>query len=132
MAVDPNSPVIPNAADGPRQSRSEVHGGPVPGNGLQQASSAPSAGPAESSTAPVWMQRLNSLSFVLLCGTLGVLLIVVPWWPQWTDNYLLFRFPQLRGLVSSGFFRGVCSGFGVLDVWIGFWHAITYREDTPS
>lgn len=127
MAVDPNSPVIPNPADGPQKLHEAA-----PGGNLKQASPPASPDSAKTSSVEIWMHRLNALSFVFLCGTLGVLLIIVPWWPQWTDNYLLFRFPQLRELISSGFVRGVCSGFGILDVWIGFWHAITYREDTPS
>jgi hypothetical protein len=32
-------------------------------------------------------------------------------------------------MLGQGFVRGVCSGLGVLDVWIGFWEAIHYQED---
>jgi len=30
--------------------------------------------------------------------------------------------------VASGFARGVSTGLGALNVWIGFWEAIQYRE----
>jgi len=28
-------------------------------------------------------------------------------------------------LISTGFFRGLCSGLGLLDIWIGFWKPST-------
>ena len=37
--------------------------------------------------------------------------------------------PDLRTFVSSGFFRGLCSGLGLLDIWIGFWEALHYHEN---
>ena len=37
-------------------------------------------------------------------------------------------FPALRAVVTNGFFRGLCSGLGLLDIWIGFWEAIHYHE----
>jgi hypothetical protein len=72
------------------------------------------------------------LLFVFLCAGVGVLLVILPWTDQWTDNYLLLQHPQLRSLVSSGFARGICSGLGLLDIWIGFWEAIHYHEEKPA
>jgi len=37
-------------------------------------------------------------------------------------------FPWMRDFVASGFFRGFCSGLGLLDIWIGFWEALHYHE----
>ena len=73
--------------------------------------------------------RLRSLLFVTLCATLGVLLIILPWTPRWTDNPLLLTWPGLRDFVSSGFVRGLASGLGILDLWLGFWEAIHYHEN---
>jgi hypothetical protein len=81
------------------------------------------------STAHLWLRRLGVLLFVFLCATLGVMLMIVPWRPEWSDNSLLFPYPAIRELVSSGFVRGVVTGLGLLNVWIGFWEAIQYRED---
>jgi len=33
--------------------------------------------------------------------------------------------PGLRAFVSNGFVRGLCSGLGLLDIWIGFWKQFT-------
>lgn len=72
------------------------------------------------------------LMFVFVCASMGVLLIILPWRPEWTDNHFLTSYPALRGLVSSGFIRGLCSGLGLLDIWVGFWEAIHYHEEKGS
>lgn len=87
--------------------------------------SAPNPGP---SGLQVWMHRISVFLFVLVSAVAGVLLIILPWTPEWTDNYLLLSFPALRSVVSNGFFRGLCSGLGLLDIWIGFWEALHYHE----
>jgi hypothetical protein len=76
----------------------------------------------------LWLHRISVFLFVLISAVAGVLLIILPWTPEWTDNYLLLTFPSLRPVVSSGFFRGICSGLGLLDIWIGFWEALHYHE----
>ena len=76
----------------------------------------------------VWLHRISVFLFVLISAVAGVLLIILPWTPEWTDNYLLMSFPALRTVVSNGFFRGLCSGLGLLDIWIGFWEALHYHE----
>ena len=81
------------------------------------------------SRAKIWTHRLLVLVFVFVCAAAGVLLVIMPWTPPWTDNFLLLRYPALRTLVTNGFFRGLCSGLGLLDIWIGFSEAIHYHED---
>lgn len=80
------------------------------------------------SRAQLWMHRISVFLFVLISAVAGVLLIILPWTPEWTDNYLLLSFPALRTIVDNGFFRGICSGLGLLDIWIGFWEALHYHE----
>jgi hypothetical protein len=84
---------------------------------------------ASASTAHLWLRRIGVLLFVFLCATVGVMLIMLPWRPEWTDNHLLLPYPTLRSIAGNGFVRGVCTGLGVLNVWIGFQEAIQYRED---
>lgn len=88
-----------------------------------EAETRPAQGPVQ-----VWMHRISVFLFVLISAVAGVLLIILPWTPEWTDNYLLLSFPSLRTVVSNGFFRGICSGLGLLDIWIGFWEALHYHE----
>jgi len=84
------------------------------------------------SRAQLWMHRVLVLLFVFLCAVVGVLLVILPWHPEWTDNRLLLAYPSLRSVVSNNFFRGICSGLGVLDIWIGFWEAVHYHEGPRS
>lgn len=83
---------------------------------------------ANPSAVQLWMHRISVFLFVLVSAVAGVLLIILPWTPEWTDNYLLLSFPSLRSVISNGFFRGLCSGLGLLDIWIGFWEALHYHE----
>jgi len=76
----------------------------------------------------LWAHRIGVLIFVFACASAGVVLVIFPWRAEWTDNYLLFRYPELRAIVASAFFRGVCTGLGMLDIWIGFWEALHYHE----
>ena len=81
------------------------------------------------SAARLWLRRIGVLLFVFLCATLGVMLMILPWRSEWSDNPLLLPYPMLRDVVATGFARGVATGLGVLNVWIGFWEAIQYREE---
>jgi hypothetical protein len=76
----------------------------------------------------LWLHRTSVFLFVLISAIAGVLLLILPWTPEWTDNYLLLTYPWLRTLISTGFFRGLCSGLGLLDIWIGFWEALHYHD----
>jgi hypothetical protein len=86
------------------------------------------AAPLVHSRVQMWMHRTSVFLFVLISAVAGVLLIILPWTPEWTDNSLLTSFPGLRTVVASGFTRGLCSGLGLLDIWIGFWEALHYHE----
>ncbi len=81
------------------------------------------------STAEIWARRMFLVTFVLLCTLLGVFLIVLPWRPEWVDNPLFSGYPWVRSLFANPFFRGTCSGFGVLDLWIAISETAHYHED---
>jgi hypothetical protein len=81
------------------------------------------------SAARLWLHRIGVLLFVFLCATLGVMLMILPWRPEWSDNPLLLPYPTLHAVMASGFARGVSTGLGLLNVWIGFREAIQYREE---
>lgn len=110
----------------PSVSGPEEH--PAPGNGVLDVRDRAATEPRRRRPANIWLLRIRALLFVTLCATFGVLLLILPWTPKWTDNPLLLNFPQLRAIVSSGFVRGLSTGLGVLDLWLGFWEAIHYHE----
>ena len=123
MSIDPKSSVEDGAA-APVQ--------PVPVRAETGATLLDPQSPAPVVPEPgglqLWLHRISVFLFVLISAVAGVLLIILPWTPGWTDNYLLLSYPSLRTLVSSVFFRGICSGLGLLDIWIGFWEALHYQE----
>jgi hypothetical protein len=84
--------------------------------------------PQPPSGLQLWLHRTSVFLFVLTSAVAGVLLVILPWTPNWTDNYLLLQYPWIRSVITNGFFRGVCSGFGLLDIWIGFWEALHYHD----
>ena len=81
------------------------------------------------SQAEIWARRMFLVTFVLLCTLLGVFLIVLPWRPEWADNPLFSGYPWVKTLFANPFFRGICSGFGVLDLWIAISETAHYHED---
>jgi hypothetical protein len=84
------------------------------------------------SRGAIWGRRLKLAIFVVFCVELGMVLIIVPWTPLWTENSLLADYPMLQLWLSSGIVRGVVSGLGLLDLWIGILHAVRYRERPPN
>ena len=89
------------------------------------------AGRAEkpaNSPAPVWLQRLSIVILVVFCFYVGLLLFLLPWTRYWQENHYLLTLPALSPLLSSGITRGIISGLGMLDIWIGISEIIHYRE----
>ncbi len=87
------------------------------------------AAPARSEAPPpIWMQRLAIISTVIICCWIGFILAALPWLPQWTENSLINDFPNLRWLLGTGFVRGLVTGIGILDLWIGISEAVHYRD----
>ena len=76
----------------------------------------------------IWSNRLFLVIRVIFWIELGMWLVVVPWTKAWTDSDLLLRWPGLRALLQQGFARGATSGLGLLDIWIGIWDAVHYRD----
>ena len=82
--------------------------------------------------APVWLQRMSLIVLVLFCVYIGALMVVLPWKPRfWDQNAWLFAHPALHAVLRQGWMRGIISGLGLLDIWIGVSEAIHYRDYRP-
>ncbi len=123
MTADPQSPFEQGGAASTQPAPAPAETGTTLLDPPSPASLPPAPGGLQR-----WLHRASIFLFVLISAVAGVLLVILPWTPEWTDNYLLLSFPWLRPLVSTGFFRGLCSGLGLLDIWIGFWEALHYHE----
>ena len=119
--ASPNSPQ-PGATPNSPQSLMPTGGNP---GALQPAS----PGRIRYTGVELWLHRITMLMFVFVCASIGVLLIILPWRPEWTDNHFFLLYPALRDVAGNGFVRGLCSGLGLLDIWIGFSEAVHYHEE---
>jgi len=86
----------------------------------------PVGGPAP---APVWLQRVSLVVLVIFCFYVGGLLMLLPWWPRyWEQNGWLMSHPAMDAVLQRGWVRGVISGIGMLDMWIGVSEVVHYRD----
>ena len=128
MTVDPNTPqTIPSPSLGANLSSTD--GGDVSTTTVQIP---PPPRGRRYKGFELWLHRFTVLTFGFVCVVVGVLLVILPWRPEWTDNRLLMASPGLRAFITSGFVRGICSGLGMLDIWIGFSEALHYHEEKRS
>jgi len=84
--------------------------------------------PQQPKRPSLWLRRLWLAVFVLFCLEVGIILIVLPWSRVWTENSLLLGHAQLAGFLRQNFVRGLISGLGLVDVWMGIAEAVRYRE----
>jgi hypothetical protein len=86
-------------------------------------------GPAHDAPAPIWLQRMSLVVFVLFCFYVGGILTVLPWSPRyWEQNGWLLIHPTLQAILGKGWVRGVISGIGLIDIWIGVSEVLHYRD----
>ena len=102
---------------------------PQDGNGLE------SHGPVLLMPLPLppkkphlWLQRIWLVVFVLFCLEVGIILTALPWTGIWTNNSLLLGYPRIREFLMQNFVRGLVSGLGLVDIWMGVAEAVRYRE----
>ena len=77
----------------------------------------------------IWLQRVKIVIEVVFFIELGMLLVILPWTPLWTQNSLFTTFPGLRTFLGNGFLRGLVTGLGFVNLWIGIADAVNYREN---
>jgi hypothetical protein len=85
--------------------------------------------PQPPSSMAIWIDRIALVIRVVFYIELGMLLAVLPWTRLWTDNGLVSSMPNLRQVLQLNFVRGLVTGIGLVDVWIGIWEAVRYREN---
>jgi len=76
----------------------------------------------------IWSHRFSLVVLVVVCIELGMLLAILPWTTVWNQNSFLAIHPGLKSLVQNNFVRGIATGLGLIDIWIGIWEAVHYRD----
>lgn len=83
----------------------------------------------DSSVAPVWLQRLSLVMLVFFCVFFGAVVTYLPWWTRvWDQNMFINARPALAAVLHNGAVRGLISGLGLIDIWIGISEAVHYRD----
>ncbi len=84
--------------------------------------------------------RLSVIFYIILCLEIGLVLTVLPWVPHgwlglsdWSNNYFLLLAAHQAGygvqrFVASGWVRGAVSGIGILNLGMGIWELINFRQ----
>lgn len=84
--------------------------------------------------------RLSVIFYIILCIEIGLVLTVLPWVPHgwmglsdWGNNYFLLLAAHKTGyavqrVVSSGWVRGAVTGVGILNLAMGIWEIIHFRQ----
>jgi hypothetical protein len=91
--------------------------------------SPPASQPVETpAEMPVWLQRFFLIVYVVFCIELGIVLVALPWSVLWNNNNLLLHWPAVRHFLQLGFVRGAISGLGFLDLWLGIYEAVHYKD----
>jgi hypothetical protein len=108
----------------------EVSPSPEPTNSMhpQPVQSPAAVAPPPEPQPPIWVQRFFLITTVIFCLWIGLVLAVLPWLPPWTENTIVNDFPTLRWFLGTGFIRGLVTGLGLLDLWIGISQAVHYRD----
>jgi|SRR5436309_6022695 len=108
------------------------HAAPVPPGDPDVSSIAfPQNQPASRETAPaqpLWMRRVMLVIFVMFCLQMGMMLLFLPWTPPWSSNSWLAEHWMVRSVLTNYFVRGIVSGLGIIDIFIGISEAVNYRE----
>ena len=76
-----------------------------------------------------WLERINLFLRVMIRLYVGLILCFLPWTHLWSLNRLFLYFDFVAHVLNSGAVRGMVSGLGLLNLWIGIWEAIHYREN---
>ena len=93
---------------------------------VQQPETVPARTPAPRGV--IWLHRLSLVIFVVFCIELGMLLAILPWTTVWNQNSFLGNYPALKSFVQNNFVRGIATGLGLIDIWIGIWEAVHYHD----
>ena len=84
--------------------------------------------------------KLTIIFFILICFEIGILLVILPWFPSpsWNENYLLvlaadkMHWPWLALAMKSGYARGAVSGLGVLNIMLGVWEIVNFKRTSRA
>jgi hypothetical protein len=71
------------------------------------------------SRIPGWLIGVELILFVILRVYVGLLVFLLPWRNIWTTSAWINHWPTVANMLAQGWMRGLVSGLGLLNIWIG-------------
>ena len=125
---------VPHAADraqstsrGSANGSSNPNGSPTLSSTTQLSSPIPISGPAPKHEPEHGRSAILTGIYVVLMIYLGMIVAVLPWKEAWTENSLIIGLPTVRQILAHNFVRGLVSGLGLVDIWLGVSEAASFR-----
>jgi hypothetical protein len=66
-----------------------------------------------------WTAWLRGIAFAGFAFGVGLFLMFFPWMDTWNLNYFQASIPTLRDIWDDPYFRGVFTGVGILNIYVG-------------
>lgn len=66
-----------------------------------------------------WHRRVLAICLGIFALEIGAVLVIFPWRKDWDLNWAPLQSPLLAQIWMSPYFRGVLSGLGLLNLYIG-------------
>lgn len=76
-----------------------------------------------------WLHRADYFLRVMVRLYLGLILFFLPWTHLWLYNRFFLYYSGVAHLTHNGAVRGIVSGLGLLNLWIGIADAIHFRDE---
>ncbi len=72
------------------------------------------------------------LLYIVYSLEVGVFLLFLPWLGIWDNNYLIYRLPAIRPVVTNPFLKGAVLGLGIVNILIGIQEVVHFRKSCRS
>ncbi|MBL8151450.1 MAG: hypothetical protein JNN15_16115 [Blastocatellia bacterium] len=82
--------------------------------------------------------KLTVIFYILICFEIGFLLLFLPWYSYWDDNFFIyylndrFHLPTFITFMQSGHVKGAVSGLGIINLMIGCWEIFNFRKNVKA
>jgi hypothetical protein len=82
--------------------------------------------------------KLTVIFYIFICFEIGALLVFLPWYSYWNDNFFLYyvasrlKWQGLIEIMQSGYMRGAVSGLGVINMLIGCWEIANFKRTVSA
>ena len=74
------------------------------------------------------LTRALTVFYIMLCFGMGLVLLLAPWLPNWTGNFLAQHYLWIDVLAHNDYVRGGISGIGLADLGLGAHETLRFQQ----